>query len=105
MPFASVSTISMRTPFACAALRASGRPSGGSRITFALVSSRKNWNSSSLYPGLSGAEVPAIDEARNETTQARPFGIAMPMRSPRWTPAAARDSASAVTLLPQRGVT
>src|SRR5688572_32312344 len=37
------------------------------------------------YPGLSGADVPAIDEARNDTTQARPLGIAMPMRSPRCT--------------------
>ena len=44
-----------------------------------------------IFPvaGLSGAAVPAIEAARNETIAGRPFGNAMPTRSPWPIPAAA----------------
>jgi len=47
-----------------------------------------------VYAGLSGAAVPATDAARKQTTAGKPFGSAMPTRSPRATPAVASASAS-----------
>ena len=58
-----------------------------------------------MYAGFSGAAVPAIDAARNDTIIGRPFGSAMPTRSPRPTPAAAKLFGYGLNLSAERTVT
>ena len=57
-----------------------------------------------LYAGFSGAAVPATDAARNDTIIGSPLGSAMPTRSPRLTPAAAKLFRDGLHLVAQRRI-